>query len=1255
MRKYLLISFWVALLGVSFSACKSDVNTDDIWNSIDNLEDRVASLEKVCSQMNGNIASLQALVQAVQENVSITSVSPLMENGKEVGYTITFSKGNPIVIYHGTKGDKGEPGKNGTDGKDGANGADGKDGVDGKDGKDGITPIVGVAKDVDGIYYWTLNGKWLTDTDGNKVKAVGSDGKDGTNGTNGTDGEDGKDGINGTNGTNGVDGKDGKDGKDGVTPQLKIENGNWMLSVDNGATWTNLGVAQGADGTNGKDGKDGKDGDSFFSSIDYTSDTNWVIFTLSDGKTQIKLPTWKAYEALQALCSRMNANIDALQDIVTGLQDGEAITSVAILKDVDNNEIGYTLTFKNTGTVNIYHGKDGADGADGTNGTDGANGITPVIGVVKDQDGLYYWTLNGKWLTDADGNKIKAVGTDGKDGLNGTNGTDGANGKNGKDGVTPQLKIENGNWMLSVDNGETWTDLGTAQGADGEDGVDGKNGDSFFSNIDYTSDSNWVILTLADGETQIKLPTWTAYEALQTLCTQMNANILALQATVAALEKGETITKITELKDLENKVIGYTLTFKNAGNVNIYHGKDGKDGIDGTNGSNGVDGATPVIGVAKDIDGIYYWTLNGDWLKDTDGNKIKAVGIDGKDGVNGVNGTNGTDGTNGVDGVTPKLKIVGDKWMVSYDNEQTWIEAGSAVNGDAVFFTSVTTDEDYVYLQLKSSTETIKIPRYKPLSIAFSETSDIRVLGGQTYSITYTLTGATDKTQVKALAQDGFKTVVEKGANHTGTIKITAPNPMVDSEVLVFVSDGDERTFMRSINFVKGVINITTQSYTVPSDGGVVEVSLSTNINYSVNIPNIDQFWISVVPGARAAMREEVIKLQVEANGAGARTSIIELVDSEGEVTETIQISQASGRPINVATAGTLNTLISASEKYLKSSLKLTGSLDSDDIAFIRDMAGVDNRGNATAGILKHLDISECNIVEGGNGYTYYSPTQISNNYTSTISKTIANTLPNGMFSKIGLVSVLLPESITVIDTYAFNGNESLITVSIPNGVTINCGYNNMTGTPFGFSNIQSIIVDESNSKYKSIDGVLYDKQGKTLIAFPGGKAIVTFPNTITSMAHYAFMGAQKLTEVVLPEGLTEVSNGLFRESKVVSVVIPEGVTKLWSDVFLRCVNLKNVQLPESLNEIGGYVFNGSGIESITLPKNLSSFNNETFGNCTQLREIHCTRTTPPTLPSPYSQFANLDKLSIKLYVPEGSLNAYVAAEGWKDLYIIED
>ena len=252
------------LLGVTlcvFSACHND-----IWDAIDGLDSRVTKLEELCKEMNTNITSLQTIVSVLQSNDFITGIVEIKKNGEVIGYTITFGKHDPITIYHG------------------------KDGQNGADGKDGSTPVIGVAQDTDGVYYWTLNGEWLLDNNGNKLPVSGKDGQNGTNGSNGQDGTDGKDGQDGEDGK---DGADGQDGKDGITPQLKIEDGYWYISYDNGATWTQLGKAtgedgkdgtdgkDGQDGQNGADGKDGQDGDSMFQSV--TQDENYVYFTLADG------------------------------------------------------------------------------------------------------------------------------------------------------------------------------------------------------------------------------------------------------------------------------------------------------------------------------------------------------------------------------------------------------------------------------------------------------------------------------------------------------------------------------------------------------------------------------------------------------------------------------------------------------------------------------------------------------------------------------------------------------------------------------------------------------------------------------------------------------------------------------------------------------------------------------------------------------------------------------------------------------------
>ena len=385
-----LLAFAALFAVVALTSCKYD--DDDLWNSVHGLENRVAKLEELCKQMNTNISSLQTIVTALQNNVYVTGTTPLMKDGKEIGYTITFSKGNPITIYHGK---------------------------DGQDGEDGTTPTIGVKKDTDGVYYWTLNGEFIV-VDGGKIQA---EGKDGTNGT---------------------------------TPQFKIENDYWFVSYDNGANWTQLGKATGEDGVGG---------DSMFSGVDYETSTDYVIFTLSNG-TQIKLPTWSAFEALQRLCNETNTNLSALQTIVTALQNNDYITSVDPLTE-DGKVVGYTIKFAKSNPIVIYNGKDGADGVDGN---------TPVIGVKKDTDGIYYWTLDGEFIV-VDGQKIKAQGTDGN------NGTDGS------DGVTPKLEIREGYWWISYDNGTNWTQLGKATGEDGKDA----------DSIKITQDENNVYFELTDG------------------------------------------------------------------------------------------------------------------------------------------------------------------------------------------------------------------------------------------------------------------------------------------------------------------------------------------------------------------------------------------------------------------------------------------------------------------------------------------------------------------------------------------------------------------------------------------------------------------------------------------------------------------------------------------------------------------------------------------------------------------------------------
>ena len=271
-----VVCFYIIM---SMVACSGEYDDSILNGRIDNLENRVETLEEFCKQMNTNISSLQILITALQQNDYITNVSEVHQGDKVIGYTVSFSKSKSITIYHG---------------KDGENG---KDGVNGKDGKDGASPLVGVKLHSDGCYYWTIDGKWLKDQYGNMIKAQGRDGANGNNGKDGVDGKDGEDGK---------DGKDGKDGEDGITPKLKIENGYWYISYTNGYSWQRLGLAT------------GNDGDTMFKKIvvgDYC-----VTFELTDGVT-FELPLYSsshlAIEVKEAGTLKQLLTAEQKRDIVS--------------------------------------------------------------------------------------------------------------------------------------------------------------------------------------------------------------------------------------------------------------------------------------------------------------------------------------------------------------------------------------------------------------------------------------------------------------------------------------------------------------------------------------------------------------------------------------------------------------------------------------------------------------------------------------------------------------------------------------------------------------------------------------------------------------------------------------------------------------------------------------------------------------------------------------------------------------------------
>jgi len=119
-----------------------------------------------------------------------------------------------------------------------------------------------------------------------------------------------------------------------------------------------------------------------------------------------------------------------------------------------------------------------------------------------------------------------------------------------------------------------------------------------------------------------------------------------------------------------------------------------------------------------------------------------------------------------------------------------------------------------------------------------------------------------------------------------------------------------------------------------------------------------------------------------------------------------------------------------------------------------------------------------------------------------------------------------------------------------------------------------TIAVDDNNSFYSSLNGVLFNKDKTTLIQCPGGLfETYMIPSSVTSIGDGSFAGCRKLTNIPIPDSVTNIGNGAFNACTLTNVMIGNHVTRIGEQAFSWCLRLTSVTISESVNTIGRDAF----------------------------------------------------------------------------------
>ena len=460
------------------------------------------------------------------------------------------------------------------------------------------------------------------------------------------------------------------------------------------------------------------------------------------------------------------------------------------------------------------------------------------------------------------------------------------------------------------------------------------------------------------------------------------------------------------------------------------------------------------------------------------------------------------------------------------------------------------------------------------------------------------------------------ETVTRAMSSHTLHYTVAANDTYDGREAEIIYRDRSDNSIADTLTILqaqKDAIIVSEKEVKVGSEGGTVEVKIDANVDFEMQLPDVD--WISETATRGLSTHKKYLRI-AENTGESAREARILFRNTASGIEETLTVSQSTkGKrvKVHVEKAGTLVDYITESDKYKVEELEVSGNLGGLDIALICDMAGRKREdGFDTDGVLKRLDMSKATIIDDGEYYvcsSWGTPQKV-------YSYPKDNVIGDHMFASTKLESIVLPDNVTEIEHDAFWSCRELSNVTIPDGVK-RIGQFSFLSTP----KLKSVTIPRSMNTIE-----------KYAFGSANGLTEIRIPGNIKAIEDGAFSYCANLASITIENGVESIGEIVFQQcKKLASIVLPESVSSIGELCFNGCDNLTNIQMPTALYAFDKVFYGCSGLKDVVIPEGVAAIGNQFFKQCTNLESV----SFPNTLKEIGSEvFRDCTSLSGRIEIP---------------------